>query len=102
MEEIVVELKVLTKKKMRFQDKQRQVASNASELAKSAKKFRKKRKTKLVRLSEKWHKHVKDMPDESGRTISKRLDRMCELFFKHNPELRVHTSKPTYTKDLLS
>ena len=66
-------------------------------IKKSERKFRKKRKTKLVRLSEKWHRQLKMMSLASCNTISKRLDRMCELFFKQNPELRVPTDKQAYT-----
>lgn len=71
-------------------------------LRKRSKKFHKQRKTKLVRLSEKWHQQLKMMNLSNCNTISKRADRMCELFFRQNPELRVPTSKQTYTKDLLS
>ena len=69
---------------------------------KNLRKFNKKRQTKLVRLSAQWHRQLKLMEMANSNTISKRLDRMCELFFKHNPELRVPRGKQKYTKDLLS
>lgn len=62
----------------------------------------KKRVTRLVRLSAKWHWQLKMMEMPNRKTISRRLDQVCELFFKHNPGLKVPIGKPVYTKDLLS
>jgi hypothetical protein len=62
---------------------------------KAIKQFRRVRRTKLVRISTKWHRQLKMMEMKKMNTISQRIDYMCELFFKHNPELRVPESVQT-------
>lgn len=42
-----------------------------------------KRKTVQVRISEKWHKKIKEMAKSEKTMISFFLDRISEYFFKH-------------------
>lgn len=57
--------------------------------------FRTKRVTKLVRISSKWYGQVKNMDSKKLPTMSKRLDFICEVFFKNNPRFFTRERKET-------